>query len=566
METYSDVIINIISKLEIIKKNKNLTYPIGVVLQDNTSYNSLITDLDYKTLYPIHHNYFDSSNVLNNSIPDKIDQNILQLINKNSIEIDNLEKKNIAKTLYNINLDHNDNNEIILTNRGIDYFLSCYDDNYKPIKCNLDMENISRYEFKEKIGIQKKMLFFKSINNEIKGYCSDNSVDTLANILYLLIEYNFKKDNPILFDNTNDYYIILEDKLIKFMKNKQIIIMISFNTVNTVNTVKEYINNINDYYKLFDIILGCKRFGDWYVQKLALINYFFVKTNDFWANIYGLLLGTPCIFHKNKNYFLFNHLPPNNLIELFNEGRSNISIYSYSNIIGKKNIFVYNQNSIIGSENNEKQHGFENLNLFDIDENGKIISEEDFERYYFVKYIKYKHKYLYFKNIKGGDNINKNILIKAIAFFNTNTIQGTVEFEEVSYDFVKVKINLTGFVPESAHGFHVHETGDLTKGCESMCAHFNPYNTTHGGRDDVIRHVGDLGNIIANSEGIINMEFTDHLIKLRGNEANIIGRGLIIHEDEDDCGKTSHKLSKTTGNSGKRIACAIIGYASKCNK
>ena len=51
------------------------------------------------------------------------------------------------------------------------------------------------------------------------------------------------------------------------------------------------------------------------------------------------------------------------------------------------------------------------------------------------------------------------------------------------------------------------------------------------------------------------------MIKLRGIKCNIIGRGLIIHEDEDDCGTTEHPLSKTTGNSGKRIACAVIGYA-----
>ena len=189
-------------------------------------------------------------------------------------------------------------------------------------------------------------------------------------------------------------------------------------------------------------------------------------------------------------------------------------------------------------------------------------------KYFYNKYLKYKNKYLKQKNIKGVNN-QKNI--KAIAFFNTNTIQGTVEFEEISFeeisnDLVKVKINLSGFEPNSTHGFHVHETGDLTKGCDSMCAHFNPFNVTHGGRDDEIRHVGDLGNIYANNEGFIQMEFIDHLIKLRGDDANIIGRGLIIHEDEDDCGKTSHELSKTTGNSGKRIACAIIGYASSCNK
>ena len=50
------------------------------------------------------------------------------------------------------------------------------------------------------------------------------------------------------------------------------------------------------------------------------------------------------------------------------------------------------------------------------------------------------------------------------------------------------------------------------------------------------------------------------MIKLRGIENNVIGRGLIVHEDQDDCGKGNNTQSKTTGNSGKKIGCGIIGY------
>jgi Cu-Zn family superoxide dismutase len=64
------------------------------------------------------------------------------------------------------------------------------------------------------------------------------------------------------------------------------------------------------------------------------------------------------------------------------------------------------------------------------------------------------------------------------------------------------------------------------------------------------RHIGDLGNLVTNAN-----------IKLRGTKANIIGRGLIIHADEDDCGLGGQEDSLITGHSGKRIACAVIGYA-----
>tara|TARA_B110000037_G_C17015656_1_gene463175 strand:- start:822 stop:1076 length:255 start_codon:yes stop_codon:yes gene_type:complete len=75
------------------------------------------------------------------------------------------------------------------------------------------------------------------------------------------------------------------------------------------------------------------------------------------------------------------------------------------------------------------------------------------------------------------------------------------------------------------------------------------------------RHVGDLGNIETNSKGEAKYHFYDNIIKLRGSKSNIIGRGLIIHEDPDDCGMGGNAESLKTGNAGKRIACAVIGYS-----
>jgi Cu-Zn family superoxide dismutase len=83
---------------------------------------------------------------------------------------------------------------------------------------------------------------------------------------------------------------------------------------------------------------------------------------------------------------------------------------------------------------------------------------------------------------------------------------------------------------------------------------------THGDRISSVRHVGDLGNIIVGDDGVCMISFDDQLIKISGPHS-IIGRSIIIHENEDDCGMTDHKDSKTTGNSGKRIAYGIIGYA-----
>jgi Cu-Zn family superoxide dismutase len=46
--------------------------------------------------------------------------------------------------------------------------------------------------------------------------------------------------------------------------------------------------------------------------------------------------------------------------------------------------------------------------------------------------------------------------------------------------------------------------------------------------------------------------------------ADLWGRSLIVHADEDDLGLGGHEDSITTGHSGARIACALWGRAKSC--
>ena len=143
-------------------------------------------------------------------------------------------------------------------------------------------------------------------------------------------------------------------------------------------------------------------------------------------------------------------------------------------------------------------------------------------------------------------------------------IFGIIKIEETKdKKYTKITGKISGLKP-GKHGFHIHESGDLSVGCKSLCSHFNPYKKNHGGPNDKERHVGDLGNIIANKNGVAKINIKDGLIKLHG-KCNVIGRSFIIHEDEDDCGKGGFSDSLTTGHAGKRIACGVIGYASSCN-
>ena len=108
------------------------------------------------------------------------------------------------------------------------------------------------------------------------------------------------------------------------------------------------------------------------------------------------------------------------------------------------------------------------------------------------------------------------------------------------------------------HGFHIHDFGDLTNGCITAGPHYNPTKQTHGGPSEEVRHIGDLGNIHSDENGDATYELQDEKIQLMGKHS-IIGRSCVVHADEDDLGKGNFMDSKTTGHSGSRIACGVIG-------
>lgn len=79
-----------------------------------------------------------------------------------------------------------------------------------------------------------------------------------------------------------------------------------------------------------------------------------------------------------------------------------------------------------------------------------------------------------------------------------------------SFSVTQAKINhhlltrgsLAGLTP-GPHGLHIHEFGDMSNGCISAGAHYNPHKCSHGAPTDPKgqRHAGDLGNIVANEKG-----------------------------------------------------------------
>lgn len=152
---------------------------------------------------------------------------------------------------------------------------------------------------------------------------------------------------------------------------------------------------------------------------------------------------------------------------------------------------------------------------------------------------------------------------KAICILDSKTennhVKAIVEFGQIKSNCpVHIKGQFSGLNKNWKHGFHIHQWGNLSNGCISAGPHFNPENKTHGGPNSEIRHVGDLGNVVSDENGNANYELVDEKLTLFGINS-IIGRSLVLHQNEDDLGLGNSPDSKTTGNSGARIACGVIG-------
>lgn len=129
---------------------------------------------------------------------------------------------------------------------------------------------------------------------------------------------------------------------------------------------------------------------------------------------------------------------------------------------------------------------------------------------------------------------------------------GTVRFQPTEDKHAMlVSIDLSGLEP-GQHGFHIHENGDCSApDASSAGGHFNPYETSHGSPDDAKHHLGDLGNIEANNDGQVKVEFESEDLAFSG-PASILLKAVVIHAGPDDL------RSNPAGKAGDRVGCGII--------
>jgi len=147
-------------------------------------------------------------------------------------------------------------------------------------------------------------------------------------------------------------------------------------------------------------------------------------------------------------------------------------------------------------------------------------------------------------------------MTKAVCVLNPtegNEVSGIVTFTKTDGG-IKIVANLKGLTP-GKHGFHIHEFGDCSRlDGKSAGGHFNPDGKKHGAPNSEERHIGDLGNLLANEDGKAYYEMIDTNISFSGPHS-IIGRAIIVHAGEDDL------TSQPTGAAGARVACGVIGLA-----
>lgn len=112
-------------------------------------------------------------------------------------------------------------------------------------------------------------------------------------------------------------------------------------------------------------------------------------------------------------------------------------------------------------------------------------------------------------------------------------------------------------LPHGLHGIHVHSVGrcdppDFT----SAGPHWNPAGRKHGLNNPAGPHAGDLPNVEVAANGVLSATVTVPGATM-ASLLDADGAALVIHAQPDD------NVTDPSGNSGARIACAVIRPAAE---
>ena len=135
-------------------------------------------------------------------------------------------------------------------------------------------------------------------------------------------------------------------------------------------------------------------------------------------------------------------------------------------------------------------------------------------------------------------------------------VSGTASFTTGDDGNISVFISLNN-ASEGSHAAHIHETGDCSApDGTSAGGHWNPTTMDHGQWGTPPHHLGDLGNIEVDEDGLGGLTVTTPAPGFwsigTGDVNDIVGKAIIVHEKVDDF------ATQPTGAAGGRIACGVI--------
>ena len=116
---------------------------------------------------------------------------------------------------------------------------------------------------------------------------------------------------------------------------------------------------------------------------------------------------------------------------------------------------------------------------------------------------------------------------------------------------VSFRINASG-LPHGVHGIHVHPIGRCDPpDFASAGTHWNPTGRQHGLNNPQGPHAGDMPNVTVAANGVLQ----ETVVLPHATLAELLdadGAAILIHAGPDDY------VSQPSGNSGAKIACAVI--------
>jgi Cu-Zn family superoxide dismutase len=148
---------------------------------------------------------------------------------------------------------------------------------------------------------------------------------------------------------------------------------------------------------------------------------------------------------------------------------------------------------------------------------------------------------------------------KNLSTYNPNQ-KGILYFYPKSKNTINIIVLLKNISLQNGNlkGLHLHECGDLTDGCISACAHYNPKGVSHGGLHSLVRHYGDFGNVLIDSNGYCLIQLLDVEVSIK----KCVGRSIVLHEAEDDLGLGENRYIRNKS----KINQILTSYLQHSNK